>query len=684
MSDSPNNTCVLFRAEGGLVLDAAQEERVQQMVGDLHAHARKSMGWEDNKSFNTFLAIRKQAWAEFENDFEHRRNDSRYSALYREFNTTLNIPKRAILVAHAKACNQLVNSDPFVSLLAEGEEDESDGLTLADRVWRNNLELGKCKYGLRNGALHALVGGEGIEKIGMLAMTPYSGPKSVKIWVDANNTPIKDSKGNWITDKDEWEKVPDELDAWQLKRDPQARRPEGAKVSKQDVEAQDITREDILNFEPVHYSDFVCDPLEPDIHTAEYIAHVFDIKLDKLLDQLKDLEITESGKAWAQAQVNNQDNTTQSDAAKPEDNRKAESDADRTVGMPVVTVVESWCRIDCDMTGYSKELCVVWDYKTKELIFYGEMDKVSPTKRRPFRVLRVIPVRGRWYGMGFYQYLQNEHGFIDRMINRVDARSSRSGGIHIVRAGVFKEQKQGIPIVPGPRLYTLEAKDQDIEKVITTIPLQEMDGNIWSMLQTMQQNAQLMTGGMTPQDAQASKMPTTGTLGELQSIQADANLLSDNATMDLQSGIMDCLRDSLGALFYHLKDQEEPPGEIANLLGGDKAEIFWEWLKNTDVERLYNTVKPTLSKAFSPDEIQKLNEALAMIVGPKTWEQLCMESPEIAEAMLPMYSSILTARKVPNANRILKQVLEQAKAVVARQQQEAMMLAQSQAPPTTQ
>src|SRR5687768_6477154 len=101
MSDTPDTTRVLFRAEGGLMLDGTKEAHMMQMVEDLHCHARKAMGWENNKAFNSFLAIRKQAWAEFENDFEHRRNDSRYSALYREFNTTLNIPKRAILVAHA-------------------------------------------------------------------------------------------------------------------------------------------------------------------------------------------------------------------------------------------------------------------------------------------------------------------------------------------------------------------------------------------------------------------------------------------------------------------------------------------------------------------------------------------------------------------------------------------------------
>lgn len=670
-------TSTIFKSDVKLTSDQLAE--LLRQVKGLHSSARESQGWDTDEAYTGWMLTRKEAWAEFESDFAHRAvAGAKYSSLYRHFNFSLNVPKRSVMVFHAKACNQLINPDPIATMIPEGTEDDSDGLTQADRLWRHRLKQGKCRGQLRRGVKDALVGGEGIHKISLRNLWSGKRVTKTKVWLDPEGNQITDSNGGFALEADELEENLIEYSGKQLKRDPDTKIPEGSKLSDESVEVIQEENEECLTLEPIHYSDFVCHANARSIHEAEYIAHTYDRKIDLFLRDFK-LTKTKEGTHWLKDKIKQEDNREQSGATAPNTQTK---ETDRhPIGQSVLHIAEAWCRIDLNQSGDSQELCVVWDYVDDVIYYVGLMAKVSPTRERPIRVSRVIEVKNRWYGMGFFEYLSNEKDFIDRQINRVDARASASGRVNVVRADAFNEQAAGIPIVPGPNVYTLKSNFQgEIKDAIGFVELPEMDSNLWNLLTAAQQSAQLMTGAMTPQDAQASKMPTTGTLGELESIQQQADLLSDNATMDLQECITDILQDSVRAVFYDLKakrdlNKGQLPNDVANLLGSEGAKTLNEWLDTINVERIFYTVDLTLSKASSPEEIARQTDAMRLIVGEATWVDICLTQPELAEPLQTLYSGVLTARKVQNVSKLLKGVKDAADKMrmqMALQQQQSL------------
>ena len=86
-------------------------------------------------TYTGFARIRAEAHAMYENDFSFRAlpgNAKRFSTLFQHFNESVNVPKRAINVYKARACEALVNTSPFTGFMPEGQDDDADARTNAE------------------------------------------------------------------------------------------------------------------------------------------------------------------------------------------------------------------------------------------------------------------------------------------------------------------------------------------------------------------------------------------------------------------------------------------------------------------------------------------------------------------------------------------------------------------------
>lgn len=639
----------------GLKLSGEREEAMMDWLKKQRERIRKQMGWDvDNKpSEDTWVEKRSMAWAEYENDFTHRRNAKRYGPLYRHFNSSVNVPKRAIRVFKAQACEDLLNSDPFCGFLPEGEEDEDPAIKLADRYHNRKLKDSQMQEALRLGVEKCAVGGEGIMKITLKAdpNDEAEEDEEQQIWVDAEGNPLKDVRGQWVYQTEEWEPDSVELGLEQLKRDPSVKKGEGFALSEEKFPVQKSSTRKLLDTTGLSYQDFWCDLTEEDIHKADVIGHDFDMSVDELWEYVEGAKLTPEVKQWLE-DLKNRSGESVSAGGQPVERRgEQERGGDAS---PKLHLSETWYRFDCHDRGKSDELCCLWETASGRPIYYEYTRKASPTGKRPFEVIRIIPIHGRWYGMGFYELLSNEHNFIDRQWNRIDARNSASGRFTWARRGAIVEVDMGIPFeLNSPRVWTIHESVDDPRKAFGYVELPKMDEGIWQMLMQALQQAQLMSGTMLPGDAAASNLNSSETLGEQQMLAAESKLLSNDVTQDLKGGILCVLKQAVIATFRNYDDEE------ANLLlGADNGQKLTTWAEQHKPQHLLYSLRLLMTKAKNQLKAQKVDDnvkAVELVVGAGVpWRQLVMEDPAAAERYKPLYLAVLDGFDIPNADKVLE------------------------------
>ena len=664
MSERPRVISVGYDKKD-LKLSRALENDFMKHVVDRYTALRKEMGHGTKPgTFNpdTFCGIRYQAWLEYEDDFEHRRNSSKYGPLYKDYNSSLNLPQRAVNVFTSKACEALVNSQPFVGLKPLDKADEHPALPIAERILRRGLNKCKAQSGFREAIKHAGVGGEAILKVTKL-ITSSLEDKDEPIWLNAtDNTPLTDSRGRWITEGDDWEDSPDSLDGEKrLKRDPSVMRPADAvlsipvKVTHERVERN-------LSMEPVGFENFLCSTTAASIHSAESLHHVFDMTVDDIWKLTKGMRLTEEAKAWLKMIKDGADGKTKADSSQPREHNGEEEEQGDAPG--ILRMCESWLRFDAEKNGYARELYVLWDIDHQYPVCYNYMERVSPTGKRPFEVERIIPQRGRWWGRGFYHFLQKEHNFVDRQWNRIDSRSGISGSFKYVKENAFVEQAFMPFKFNEPRVWTLKAgyDERTQGKPFNNEALPALDENIWRMLMQAVQFSQLKSGTMTAGDAEASDSSITNTATGINSLNAESDLLGNNMYVDVMAGIVATLQQAGICLFHELEpmrasdtpedtaEKMERWGPIFAFVGDANAKILNDYLASRPIETLFEHVALTMTKERTKQQLAANQQVWQMLVGQTPWIQL---PPNYQQQLRPLAFAICDNLKIESIDKIL-------------------------------
>lgn len=641
-------------------------DHVQKRFKDI----RTEMGYVSEDVFDGWLEERRQAWAEYDNDFEHRKNVAKYGPLYRTFNDcSLNIPKRAIRVYKARACESLLNtgSQPFAGLLPEGEEDQRklaampgvdtppDPIKLAERLWNHKLKRAKAGLRFRESIESSAVGGEVVNKITLKFCEDDEDDEEAQIWMDGAGEPLRDSRGMFVFATEKFEPDPERMEGEILSRDPSVIKDATCALSDETYPVEKVSKRKDLDIKGIDYRNFICSPTAADIHSTDYIAHTFDFPLDKLWEMTAGMTLGPEARSWSEG-LKSQSVTAKAGAERPNEYR---GEKERGPSAPITLhLAESWLRIDTRDRGKCDEICVLWDVTTGYPIHYDVNREVTPTRtsRRPFEEQKVIPINGRWGGTGFYKLLSNEHQYTDRQLARLETRTSSSGRLTYMREGTLKDVEGGWDIdLNAPKIYTATSLLQKGEKPLEHVELPAMDERIWDLFNMRLQQSQLMSGTLTAGDAAAAGLNPSETATGQELLAAESELMSNDTTQDVRHGIEMTLQQSLIVVFANYDADE-----AAELLGAENAKVLTEWLATIKPKDLAQHVKLLMSKSKSRMQIEANTQAIQLVTGGKPWLDLVAMvaagqlSQESLDAVRPLYLGILENNDIEGADQILK------------------------------
>lgn len=687
---SSDTAKVLYASK--LKLSGEREDRLMTFCKNRRMGIREEMGFLDGIAASSGLGyqaetcaswrgmaltgwarIRFEAHRSYENDLSFRaspENAVRFGTLYQLFNCSMNIPQRAVNVYKARACEALVNTEPFTGLLPEGENDDSVPIKLAERILHSELKKAGARFEYREGIRQACLS-EAVMKHTLVPVEdePYM-DNYASFWMvpeiglggpTGNSVPLRDLQGGYVFADEDFDAHPDILGLQILKRDPSVTMdPEQASKSEPSPMTRPGKVQYKISVEPTGWENFFCSVVEKDIHTADCIAHEFDEDVDNLLKRSKGMKLNAAARQWLENVKESSSYYPQSEGMQP---NYARGEREGGLYSPKrVLICEQWLRFDVFERGVADELCVMWavDSNGNEAwpIYYDLMKNASPTGRRPFEVIRVIPVRDRWYGMGFYDLLSNDHEFIDDAWNRIRFRSSASGRIEWIKKDAFEGTPEDGPqgLSMGQPLILKSTAEGNGGDNVGIVEFPEMDEKIWEMLKMAMQVAQLRSGTMTASDAAMSNLPSNNTATGQDLLANESELMSNDTTQDVIRGIQRSL-EQCTIMVFDLPDPfaKQQFMEKANiLLGVADGTTLMDWLAVHDAHDLCTNVNLLLTKARSKQQMQSGIQALQVLVGGLSFIQLVMQFPELAEQYKPLYADILHSLDISSADKLLQ------------------------------
>lgn len=656
---------------GKLKLTREQENRLLQCAINRRQTCLTEMGWissitapsRSSQPYDGWLDIRHIAWSSYGNDFSYRQNTAKFGALFRLFNSSVNVPKRAVRMFKARAADAILNTDPWIGMKAEGEEDEDPAVKFAARFLTRKFSDNGVKDALREATEQAAVSGESVVKI--CRKRPKSGPSHGRIWIAGGGqamdavsgasaqvpeSEVTDTSGGRVTEHDTWEPDADIPGVERLKRDPQTKKPQDAHLSDAAVPLHQKHSFGELDVTVIPYQDFICSPNAASLQDADYREHSLQWEEGLLRSFIAGYPTNPDADEWLRF-VHQGDTKNKVESQRPKVSNGRWWNEDPGGIIPKGLYGESWMRFDLNDDGeHIIEVCLLWDVKNEFPIGYDYAEEVSGIPDElPFKVIRIIPEKNRWYGVGFYELLSNEHEFIDRQWNRIDSRSSTSGVFKWHVEDSIVEVERNIPLeFNSPRVYTIRKDVESPDKALGFTELPKMDDNIWQMLTQCTQNAQTMSGTMQPSDSANSDLNQSNTLGEQELLNQEADVINGDIIQDLLSGITEVIRRGAWVVFKNFDI------EFARLLmGAERADQLEAYLAPHMNDLLY-TLKPTLTKQQNKQQMASIQQALTILVGDGVpWTALVAQNPAQAKILQPLYERSLAIHDIENPSKLL-------------------------------
>lgn len=623
--------------KGVMSLTREQEVRLKQRFVEELAKARKDWGWQGKNSYDKNLLERWQFSEMYEGRFDFRRKQN---ALFAKFNTSDNIPQRAIRNFKAKANEKLLNVDPFVSL-ADARRKKVDGrLKPAGEYFELMLAEAQGKAVYQDAIVAAGIRGEAIVKAGRRADI-VTRRRDVRM-VMLGGMVLRDSQGVEVHEFDEWD-APDAQNPnlKVLKRDPGVQIIGEPELSDQTKNLPEHEMRSGLELSLISYLDFFCAPTSRDIYT-DPIFQVYDLNVAEIITRAEmGGGFTDAGKEWIEA-LKSGDTVRQSESAQPNIGR---NEYDSTVDGPRFGLaVEGYIRDDFDGDNRAEDVCVTYDERNDRLVSYDYVQEASPTADRPYACIRLMPVEGRWHGIGMYKLLENQHTFVDRQRNRIDARSAINGGLKLHKPGKIRDLKMGIKLrMNDDRWYTCE-DDADLDDVVKIVEMPSMDENIWQMLESERQQAQLIAGTVSPGEQDFSDSPGATTLGAMEMMAKEADLLNDDSLQEIIKG----LKKSLGqAAYIVLAPGNYDATKAAEMMGDADSQQVTAWAGEQDGRTLMNRITLSLTKARTMQQLTANKQAIEIL---NEWEML---PGAVQKRRLSLYVDMLNSLEIQDPENVL-------------------------------
>lgn len=590
------------------------------------------------------------------------------NTIYDVSNLTAGLSQRMTMQMAARANNYFFGTDPWFSIGFVGREDQP----LSERIdrhahWKFN------ESGLRNNGKkaveYAFVRGEAVMKTAYLDKTQYYQKKGQALF--DGDKPVLDVNGNYIFSDAKW--VPELQSAPTapgtntdgqgqggdvamqatgrevLKRDGVTVKPDGAQWVKGVYPVKKTTYSG-PDCDLVYFKDFLCPLNAPDIHSADIVAHIYDLPVMDLVEMFRRQDLAAMGakegtqglkKAIDMIRGVAGEGSIPKAAATQARSENAEQYIAGDVDNPSVEAVEAYVRYDANEDGIMEEIMVVVDRRNRFPVFYDYLGNVTVTGRRPFEVIRVKPVDGRWYGMGSMEYFQHEQEYIDLMINRRNFEMSASGRVTFWRPQKVKEgqSQPGLKLRHG-KTYT-PVDDTPVDQILKYVVLPDTGENMMELVNFFMQLMQLKSGTINSGDQQMSGMPTQKTATGINEVSASGQELFSQFLDEAEPGIEATVKANVYVTYGNFNQAEYfryAKGDASimeQLLPEDVADLDY------DVTLLMTRQKTELSASHN-------QEAWGIAT------QFYQFSPPVQQRLAGLAVALLKSKQIDNAQEYIQ------------------------------
>lgn len=612
---------------GNLLLTGSQERALTEHFLERLRAARGSY------ASNDWLEKRNMSMRHYASNMEDRK---RPGTIFEKSNMSLNLPKRYVRITSARVYDELLTANPVMSVTVEGKDDDWEDARVIERYCSFKLEQAKMRFVLREAETLAAIRGETVVKTTWKRKTQRYF-RTAMVLIGPDGEPVRARDGNPILQTDAFDDAEngDKI----LMRDPRIVLTGSPIWEERRVDMRRVTYNG-LESACLDHRDFFCDATESDVHTADFCA----IKLDFGLDEVKAMLAPLRGQPDADAFVEKLENSllkgnAKSEVSKPDSWRgEAERHQD---AIPQCPFAEVYARVVLNEDGQADEIAALIDLENEQLLTYDYLDNISPTGRRPFRVVRMESVPHRWYGTGFYELFADRHKFCDLYMNRVNLASSLSGNIKIENPMATEEGLAGEPIEFGTtKTYRLR-DGYSPDDVFKVIPIPNDSSSSENLLNMLMQVTQLEAGIVSAGDYGMSGLPAANLATGIKSLDRVANVLLKNILFDFIGGFEDILGDAVALILTYYD-----PADAEMLMGPEEAAIL---AKYRDFGRLPYKVKLEVGTVRDAEVIDNHTKAFEMLV---EFEQM---PPEARERLRPVLMKILTVMGIEDVDKALSE-----------------------------
>jgi hypothetical protein len=623
-------------------------ERLRKTETEMGRSLIRGVTWSSETgtmaAHESFLGRRQVYEWLYENNVEWR--PTVMGGIFEHSNLIVPITRRIVRQMIAKAQKYFIGTDPWFSTFPQGPADRNVSERV-EKYARWKFDKTKLKEAVAMILQMAFVRGECVVK------TTHQRKESIfqrkaKVLVDVNGNDILAQDGDIITDMDSFVPGPDGI-TMILQRDGVTQQP----MVPIYIE-KTITRKIILHegptAEPVYYQDFVCPLNAVSVDDSDFCAHLYDAPVMELADfysKSKSEETPEAELARIQAAIEQirlaaGETSNPKTAAKQARHERGEAEVTNDQENPTIEVAECYLRYDANGDGVMEEIMLMLDVRNRKALYYDYLANVTPDGKRPFTVVRINPVDGRWYGLGGVEQFKTSQDFIDLTINRLNFAQSASGRVTFWRPdATFEGSANPNLILNTGGTYTLRPgfNAADALTYVTLPETKNQDLNF--MLNYFTQLVQLESGVVHAGDQEFSGLPSSKLATGIRSIDQAGSEMFSQYLLSLESGLNQILNRLMSILLDNLDRLE-----AFSYLEGDAVSLIS--VTPEDVKDFNLNVKILLTRYHGEQQLQSNAQAANMVA------QFYGLPPEVQQKVSLFYRQSLKALGVMEADSIIQ------------------------------
>jgi hypothetical protein len=661
-----------------LVLTRDQEDRMVQFALDYIERLITATGRTITQGqtvavpdLNTWMGKREMFTMRYYNHVEDRAARDPKS-IYGVSNITATISQRITMQMVARANNFFFGTEPWYSANFVGVEDKHK----AEKIDRHS----KWKFGkmglrgnLEQANEFAFVRGETVVKSTYLTQDRLFQRKGKALFDVATRQQVLDTKGNPIfNDAIFTDEIGPQLDpaTGQPIIDPAtgqpAIAPTGRQILKRDpkiyMPLQPEYRDGIWPMRQrlaegpeakiVYFKDFLC-PLEADsVDTAELICHLYDLPVMNVVQNFRRMDLAQMGAKDTLASLQKAvdairdlagGSTTPSTAASQPRTDFKEQQTSASTENPFAEIAEIYMTYDANGDGLPEEIMLVLDRKNRFPLFYDYLDNVTPTGKRPFKVVRAKAVDGRWYGMGAMEYFQPEQEFIDLMVNRRNFKWSKAGRVTFWNpSATIEGQTQPNLKMNDGGTYKLR-EGFKAEDALSYVVLPDDGADLMEFLNFFMQLMQLKSGIINAGDQEASGMPASNTATGIRNVEKSGQEMFAAFLTCLEPGQQGILLQQIELLYAYISQNE-----LFRFFDAGAGADQYDTISPEEVAEMQFDVQILLTRVRTEQVLQTSAEARSLVL-----EFYTQYPPQIQAIVAPMFRDSLKALGLNNADDLI-------------------------------